>query len=139
MRALLVGGSGQLGTEIRRGWTGWSLFAPAHADLDLEDVGALGAALERHRPDVVVNCAAFHNVDQCEIEPERALAVNALAVARAARLCRDRGLRFATVSSDYVFDGNATRPYRESDPVHPISAYGTSKLTGELLVETLGS
>jgi len=139
VRTLLVGGSGQLGTEIRRGWTDWTVVAPAHADLDLEDVGAVAAALERYAPDVVVNCAAFHNVDQCELEPERALAVNALAVARAARLCRDRGARFVTVSSDYVFDGTSTRPYREDDPVHPISAYGISKLTGELLVETLES
>jgi dTDP-4-dehydrorhamnose reductase len=138
-RALLVGGSGQLGTEIRRLWNDWTLVAPPHAELDLEQTGALISAVERHAPDVVVNCAAFHNVDQCELEPERALAVNALAVARGARLCRDRGIRFVTISSDYVFDGNAATPYREEDPVHPISAYGVSKLTGELLVETVGS
>ena len=138
-RALLVGGSGQLGTEIRRNWSDWTLSAPSHADLDLEDTGAIAAALERHAPDAVVNCSAFHNVDQCELEPERALAVNALAVGRAARLCGGRGARFVTVSSDYVFDGRATRPYREDDPVHPISAYGVSKVAGELLVEALGS
>lgn len=138
-RALILGGSGQLGTEIRRSWTDWTLAAPAHAHLDLEDTGALAAAVERHKPDVVVNCAAFHNVDQCELEPERALAVNALATFRAAKLCRDRGIRFVTVSSDYVFDGTASRPYCEDDAPHPLSAYGVSKLAGELLIETLDS
>lgn len=138
-RALLIGGSGQLGTEIRRTWADWTLTAPLHAELDLEDTGALAASLERYAPSVVVNCAAFHNVDQCELEPDRALAVNALAVVRAARLCRERGIGFVTVSSDYVFDGAASRPYVEEDPVHPVSAYGISKLTGELLVETLAS
>lgn len=137
-RLLLIGGSGQLGTEIRRNWVDWTLTAPSHAELDLEDTAALAVALERHQPDAVVNCSAFHNVDQCELEPERAIAVNALAVGRAARLCGARGVRFVTVSSDYVFDGTSNRPYREDDAVHPISAYGVSKLTGELLVEALG-
>jgi dTDP-4-dehydrorhamnose reductase len=138
-RALLVGGSGQLGSEIRRRWTEYDVVAPPHGELDLEDTGALTAAIARVAPDVVVNCAAFHNVDRCEAEPERALAVNALAVARAARACRDRDAVFVTVSSDYVFDGASTRPYVEGDPVHPISAYGVSKLAGELLVEAAGA
>jgi dTDP-4-dehydrorhamnose reductase len=137
--ALLIGGSGQLGTEIGRWWTDYDLTAPPHSELDLEDTDALAAAVARVSPNVVVNCAAFHNVDRCEAEPERALAVNASAVARAARLCRDRDVGFVTISSDYVFDGAATRPYLEDDPVHPISAYGVSKLAGELLVEAVGS
>jgi dTDP-4-dehydrorhamnose reductase len=137
--ALLIGGSGQLGTEIRRRWTDYDIASPPHSELDLEDTDALAAAITRAAPSVVVNCAAFHNVDRCEAEPERALAVNALAVARAARVCRDRGVEFVTISSDYVFDGASTRPYLEDDPVHPISAYGVSKLAGELLVEAVGS
>ncbi len=138
-RVLVIGGSGQLGTEIRRRWTDYDVTAPAHADLDLENTDALAAAIDRVVPAAVVNCAAFHNVDRCEAEPDRALAVNAVAVARAARACRDRDVLFVTVSSDYVFDGTSTRPYVEDDPVHPISAYGVSKLAGELLVEAAGS
>ncbi|MGA8533260.1 MAG: dTDP-4-dehydrorhamnose reductase [Candidatus Tumulicola sp.] len=139
IRALLIGGSGQLGTEIRRRWTGCDVIAPPHGDLDLEDSGALADAVESAAPNVVVNCAAFHNVDRCEAEPERALAVNALAVGRAARLCGERDVGFVTVSSDYVFDGASRRAYCEDDPVHPISAYGISKLAGELLAESAGS
>ncbi|MEO6835001.1 MAG: dTDP-4-dehydrorhamnose reductase [Candidatus Tumulicola sp.] len=138
-RALLIGGSGQLGTEIRRGWTEYVIAAPSHAQLDLEDAGAVAAAIADLAPDVVVNCAAFHDVDRCEDAPERALAVNAIAVERAARLCRDRGVAFVTVSTDYVFDGSSRRPYAEDDPPHPVSAYGVSKLAGELLIENLGS
>ncbi len=138
-RVLLIGGSGQLGTEIRRRWTEREVTAPPHREVELEDTEALMAAVARVEPDAVVNCAAFHNVDRCEAEPDRALAVNALAVVRAARACHDRNVLFVTVSSDYVFDGTSTRPYVEDDPVHPISAYGVSKLAGELLVEAAGS
>jgi dTDP-4-dehydrorhamnose reductase len=139
MRVLVIGGTGQLGTEIQRRWTGDEIVAPARADLDIEDAPALAEALESIGPEVVVNCAAFHNVDRCEETPERAFAVNALAVDRLARMCRDRDAVFVTISTDYVFDGSATRPYGEDDPLRPISAYGVSKLAGELMVERLRS
>jgi dTDP-4-dehydrorhamnose reductase len=139
LRALLLGGYGQLGTEIRRRWTDCNVVAPTHAEIDIEDTGAVAAAIERGHPDLLINCAAFHNVDRCEEVPERALAVNAAAVDQMARLARDNHVEFLTISTDYVFDGAAKRPYRESDPARPISAYGTSKLAGELLVERLQS
>jgi dTDP-4-dehydrorhamnose reductase len=139
LRALLLGGYGQLGTEIRRRWTEWSVAAPTHAEIDIEDTSAIAAEIERERPDLLINCAAFHNVDRCEEVPERALAVNAAAVDRMARLTRDNDVEFLTISTDYVFEGTAKQAYRESDPAHPISAYGTSKLAGELLVERLQS
>lgn len=138
-RLLLIGGSGQLGTEIRRSWSGWEIAAPSHRELDLENAGAIEAALERYRPDALVNCAAFHNVDRCEEEPERAFAVNAIAVERVAKLCRDRDVTFVTISTDYVFDGTLRRPLNEDDAPHPLSAYGVSKLAGELLVQRLQS
>jgi dTDP-4-dehydrorhamnose reductase len=139
MRIALIGGSGQLGTEIRRTWLGDDVAAPSHDDLDLENSEQLGALLDRLEPDAVVNCAAFHNVDRCESEPERAFAVNAVAVDRLARLCDERGATFVTISTDYVFDGTATRPYGEEDRPAPLSAYGVSKLAGELLVARLNS
>jgi dTDP-4-dehydrorhamnose reductase len=136
-RALLLGGFGQLGTEIRRRWDGWKIDAPSHDELDVEDTGAIATFLERSRPDLLINCVAFHNVDRCEEVPERALAVNALAVDRMARLARDAGATFVTISTDYVFDGSASVPYAEDAAPHPIGAYGVSKLAGELLVERL--
>jgi dTDP-4-dehydrorhamnose reductase len=136
-RVLLIGGSGQLGTEIQRSWTHEDIVAPSHAGLDLESDDAIAAALDEHRPSVLVNCAAFHNVDRCEETPGPAFAANAVAVDRAARACKDRGVRFVTVSTDYVFDGASSRPYTEEDVPRPISAYGVSKYAGELLVERL--
>lgn len=139
MRVLLVGGSGQLGTEIRRSWIDWEIVAPSHGELDIEDSSAVDAALERIAPNAAVNCAAFHNVDACEDRPERAFAVNAIAVDAIARSCRDRSVTFVTISTDYVFDGTATRPYTEDDRPAPLSVYGTSKLAGEQLVARLRS
>lgn len=136
-RVLLIGGSGQLGTAIAQRWSDCEIIAPPHARLGIEDTNRLGAAIERIRPDLLVNAAAFHDVDRCEIEPRRAFEVNAVAVGTAARLARDAGVVFLTLSTDYVFDGRAESPYRESDAPHPLSVYGVSKLAGEYLVRVL--
>ena len=138
-RVLLIGGSGQLGTEILRRWHDCEVAAPPHRELDLADRAGVRAALERVRPDAVVNCAAFADVDRCESEPEHAFEVNALAVAATGALAREFDAAFVTISTDYVFDGAAGAPYAESDAPHPLSVYGASKLAGELLVERLHS
>ena len=139
MRVLLIGGSGQLGSEIRRRWHDDVIDAPGHDAVDMVAYERLGAVIESSDAQVVVNCAAFHNVDVCEREIEMALRVNAVAVERLAALCARTGKRFVTISTDYVFDGESERPYRESDAPAPISAYGLSKYAGELLVERLRS
>ncbi len=134
MKILLVGGSGQLGRAIAVAWRDDEIVAPTHADFPLEDRTTWAAVLDRVRPDLLVNCAAFHNVDVCEVEPAQALAINAVAVDALADAAQQRGIDFLTISTDYVFDGSATRPYTEDDCPRPISAYGVSKLAGELLV-----
>ena len=136
-RVLLLGGSGQLGTAIRQRWKECEIVAPSHQTLKLEDRDAVRDAIEASRPDVVVNAAAFHDVDRCETEPRPAFEVNALAVRNAARLARDAGSAFVTISTDYVFDGETTTPYAEDDAPHPLSVYGASKLAGEYLVDAL--
>ncbi|HUA10095.1 MAG TPA: dTDP-4-dehydrorhamnose reductase [Candidatus Acidoferrales bacterium] len=134
MKVLLVGGSGQLGSEIRGRWSQDEIVAPPHSELSLEETGDLELAIDAESPELVVNCAAFHNVDLCESQPEAAFSVNALAVDRAAALCQARDIAFVTISTDYVFDGRASRPYAENDCPNPVSAYGASKLAGEQLV-----
>lgn len=138
-RIAIAGGSGQLGTALREVFAGRDVIAPARAELDFEDTAALTELLDDAHPDVLINCTAFHHVDTCEREPERAFAVNALAVDRAAHACALRGIAFATLSTDYVFDGTLGRPYTEHDAVNPLTAYGASKAAGEFLVRRHGA
>jgi len=137
-RVLLLGGSGQLGTAIADRWTDCEIVAPSHGELAIEQSERLAESLNATRPDVLVNAAAFHDVDRCEDEKETALEVNAFAVGRAARLAAQRDVLFVTISTDYVFDGTKGSPYRESDSPNPLSFYGASKLAGERLVEAAG-
>jgi len=136
-RVLLIGGSGRLGTAIRTKWSDCEIAAPPHDECDIADAGAVRSALDDFRPEVFVNAAAFHDVDRCEDEPRQAFAINTAAVGTAARYARDRGVVFVTISTDYVFDGDAREAYGEEHAPHPISFYGVSKLAGEYLVESL--
>jgi dTDP-4-dehydrorhamnose reductase len=137
-RVAIVGASGQLGSALADVFAQRELIVPSHAEVALEDRDAVAGLLDDARPDVLVNCAAFHHVDTCEREPERAFAINALAVDAAAAACAARGVAFATISTDYVFDGTLGRAYREDDAPNPRTAYGASKLAGELLVRRHG-
>ena len=137
-RIAIVGGSGQLGTALREALSDRDVIAPPHAKVAIEDAAGVAALLDDARPDVLVNCSAFHHVDTCEREPHNAFAVNALAVDRAAQACALRGVAFATVSTDYVFDGTLGRAYREDDAVGPLTAYGASKAAGEFLTRRHG-
>jgi dTDP-4-dehydrorhamnose reductase len=105
-----------------------------HKMFDIEEPASMSKLLLRYRPDVVINTAAFHNVELCETRPDRAFAVNTLAVDGLAAQCASAGAALVHLSTDYVFDGTATRPYREDDAPNPLSAYGISKLAGELCV-----
>ncbi|MBV8244522.1 MAG: dTDP-4-dehydrorhamnose reductase [Candidatus Eremiobacteraeota bacterium] len=132
-RVLVIGATGQLGSAILEAFRGAQTVGLGHAEIEIEDPKSVAAALDEHRPDLVISTAAFHNVPRCEREPVRALEVNAIAVDGLARACETREAAFATFSSDYVFDGEKGAPYDETDAPHPLSAYGLSKLAGELL------
>ncbi|MBV8750494.1 MAG: dTDP-4-dehydrorhamnose reductase, partial [Candidatus Eremiobacteraeota bacterium] len=125
-------------TALHEAFAGREVVAPSHAEVPFEDTAALAQLLDRVRPAVLINCSAFHNVDVCEREPERAFAVNALAVDRAAQACAAREVAFATISTDYVFGGTLGRAYREDDAVGPLTAYGASKAAGEFLTRRHG-
>jgi dTDP-4-dehydrorhamnose reductase len=111
-----------------------ALVALTHAQADIGDRAAVGAALDAHRPSLVVNAAAYTNVDRSESETSAAFAANAQGPAVLASACADAQLPLLHVSTDYVFDGIRTRPYRESDPINPINAYGRGKAAGEAAV-----
>lgn len=105
--------------------------ALGHSELDVTDAGATSAAVAAARPDAVLNCAAYTDVDGAEREPEAALAVNRDGARNAAAAAAELGAKVLYVSSDYVFDGSKRQPYVESDATAPLSSYGRSKLAGE--------
>lgn len=131
MRILLVGGTGQLGGDLLRRPRGHEIVAPDRAELDVASREAIVAALARHRPDCVVNAAAFHDVPRCEAEPERAFRVNCVAVRDLAGACAAAGVPLVTFSTDYVFGGEKRTPYLEDDPPAPLQIYGITRLAGE--------
>ncbi len=139
MKIAVLGATGQLGTDCVAALraSGHEVLALAHEDADIADAEAVGRALGSFAPDAVVNAAAFHNVDRCEREPERAFLVNAVAPRGLARLSNDLGFRLVHISTDYVFDGTKGAPYVESDEPRPINVYGNSKLSGELFVRAI--
>ncbi|MDR3439722.1 dTDP-4-dehydrorhamnose reductase [Telmatospirillum sp.] len=132
-RILVTGVSGQVGTSLLEvgGAAGMALVAAPRTVLDLAAPETLAAALDALFPDIVINCAAYTAVDRAEQEREQAFTINALAPERIAGWCAAHARPLIHLSTDYVFPGDGTRPYREDDPVGPLSVYGASKLEGE--------
>jgi dTDP-4-dehydrorhamnose reductase len=128
---LLTGAGGQLGRAAVRVFTRHQLAARTHAELDVADPAAVEAALAELRPDAVLNAAAYTAVDAAEDDREAAYRVNEAGPRVLAEATARRGLPLLHVSTDYVFDGEKGAPYVESDPTHPLSVYGASKLAGE--------
>jgi dTDP-4-dehydrorhamnose reductase len=130
---LVLGGQGQLGTELalRAGEAGAPLVAVGHTEVDVADPRTIARAVAKYRPSLIVNCAAFNNVDAAEKQPSVAQRANALGASVAAASAKRAGVPIVHISTDYVFDGEKTTPYVENDPVGPLNAYGRSKEKGE--------
>ena len=133
MRVLLLGGTGQVGEEIRAlaPQNNVDLTAPGRAEFDLTDATATARVIGAQPWDAVINAAAYTEVDRAESDEAAAFAVNAEAPARLAAETGRRGIPFIHISTDYVFDGRKGAPYLEDDEPQPINAYGRSKLAGE--------
>jgi dTDP-4-dehydrorhamnose reductase len=134
VRALITGGGGQLASDLQA-LLGDEAVSRSHAELDIRDAEQLGRAFDEVRPDVVFNCAAFHNVDQCEREPDSAWETNVRAVMELAR----RGAKLVHLSTNYVFDGRRPEPYAEGDLPAPRSVYALTKLAGEYAASAYGA
>jgi dTDP-4-dehydrorhamnose reductase len=131
-KVLVTGASGQLARAILDVFgRDADAVGLARAELDITDDGAVLERIEAERPDVIVNCAAFNDVDGAEDRPVRALEVNAFAVRGLARAADAAGAALVHYGSDFVFDGTASRPYTEDDQPNPQSVYAASKLLGE--------
>ncbi len=132
MRTLVTGAAGQLGREVTRGFARYgSVVALRRDGLDITDHPAVLAAVADAEPDLILNCAAYNNVDGAEDDPLPAMRVNAMAVRSLATAARECDAILVHYSSDFVFDGEASEPYRESAAPGPQSVYATSKLLGE--------
>jgi dTDP-4-dehydrorhamnose reductase len=133
MRLLLLGGTGQVGTEARALAlpTGVRIFAPPRSAVDLEDSAAIANIVSAERWSAVINAAGYTNVDGAESAEAKAAAINATAPAQLAAETGRRGIPLIHISTDYVFNGLKGAPYVEDDAPAPLSAYGRSKLAGE--------
>lgn len=134
---LVLGSLGQLGSELVREFQarGHSVSGYDRAEVDITDEAQVEHIIAHIRPELVINAAAYNQVDVAEREPQAAFLVNALAVRHLAVACRQWDIRLVHYSTDYVFDGRAGRPYTEEDPTHPLGAYAVSKLAGELYAQ----
>jgi dTDP-4-dehydrorhamnose reductase len=137
-RWLIAGADGMLGRDLAALLVagGDEVTGLNRARLDVTDAGAVAAAVRRNEPDIVVNCAAWTAVDDAETREDDALAVNGHAVGHLADACAQVGAALVQVSTDYVFDGHAEKPYAEDHPAAPRGAYGRTKLAGEQAART---
>jgi dTDP-4-dehydrorhamnose reductase len=133
MKVLVTGAAGMLGRDVMlaAGNAGHQVIGFGHAELDVADPATAGAKIEAERPDVVINCAAWTDVDGAEEAEEEATRINSTGAGNVAGAAASVGASVVYVSSDYVFDGSKAAPYVESDQTAPLSAYGRSKLAGE--------
>ena len=146
MKLLLLGGNGQVGRELRRSLLPLGELVVATRDggdadaaADFDAPASLAALIEQTAPELVVNAAAYTAVDKAETDAAAAFRINAEAPAAIAQACVDTGALLVHYSTDYVFDGNATRPYREDDATAPLGVYGASKLAGEQAIRASGA
>lgn len=140
MKILLTGSDGQLGTELRSVLEAAMPGITTYTDvdtLDLTDASAVASAVERGEYTHIINCAAYTSVDKAEQEPGVCLRINADAVANIAKASYENGVKVIHISTDYVFDGTAHLPYRETDKVNPTSIYGSSKRKSEMVLLSL--
>lgn len=140
MRIVITGASGMLGQALGRAFRDGIEVVPLNSQqLDITSLEQVRSTIGRLRPDWVVNAAAYTDVDQAESEAVLACRVNALGPRHLALAAEEKGSRLLSFSTDYVFDGEADRPYREDDPVRPINQYGRTKWMGEDYIRSLCS
>lgn len=135
MKVLITGANGQVGRSLQaRVPAGIELVALNSQELNITSEASIAQAFNVYKPDVLINAAAYTAVDKAEVEEDAARAVNALGPKLLAETCNKNGAFFVHISTDYVFDGEASLPYKETDPINPINAYGRSKAEGEQAV-----
>ena len=136
MKVAVIGANGQLGADVSREFnrTGNDVYELSHSDIEIGSPKSVDEALAGAKPQIIVNTAAMHNVENCEKEPLKAHEVNAMGPLNLAIVARQIGAVLIHVSTDYVFDGSKKEPYLEADPTMPLNVYGNTKLAGEAFI-----
>jgi dTDP-4-dehydrorhamnose reductase len=138
MKVLVTGKGGQLAWELQQlAPSRFEVVFAGRTEFDITDEQGVFSFIQQHRPDVVINTAAFTAVDQAEIDIEQAFSVNELGIKYLARACGDIGARILHVSTDFVFDGQSTLPYQTDSQTNSINVYGASKLAGEIVLQNI--
>jgi dTDP-4-dehydrorhamnose reductase len=139
MRVLVTGGAGQLGYDVLKRLRRMRIEAIGadKDEFDILDASATQKFIALHKPDAVIHCAAYTQVDQAEDEPELCKKINIAGTENVAQACRKVGGRLCYLSTDYVFDGTSQDPYEANDPPNPLSVYGQSKYEGEKITSAL--
>jgi dTDP-4-dehydrorhamnose reductase len=138
MRIAVIGSDGQLGYDLCRVIGENNVIRLSHADIEVTNRKNVEEIISRVKPDAIINTSAFHNVDRCEDNPEKAFMVNAVGAWNVAKAAKENNAKYAFISTDYVFSGSKCAPYSEDDQVDPINVYGVSKVAGEMLIKNLG-
>lgn len=140
MKVAVTGANGQLGTDLCWALHDFDVIPLTHADIEITDMASVREAMLQHRPDVIINTAAFVRVDDCETEQDKAFLTNALGARNVAVAAQGVGAKLVHLSTDYVFGGEGeprSTPYTEFDTPAPLNTYGKSKLAGENFVRHL--
>jgi len=135
MKIAIIGADGQLGADLCRVIPKEEQIPLTIKDIDITSKGQAQDVIKKYSPEVVINTAAYHHVDNCEDNEQPAFAVNAIGVKYLAQACKEIDAALVHISTDYVFDGEKNSPYLETDTPNPQSVYGISKLAGELCVK----
>ena len=137
----LIGANGQLACDILRVFNkrAWRIYPFFHKDIEIKDSKSVARCLSKRKVDIVINTAAYHNIDRCEENPHEAFAVNAVGVHNLSAWCQQHNSTLVHFSTDYVFGLSVLRrtPYQEENPVGPLNVYGTSKAAGESFVQAI--
>jgi dTDP-4-dehydrorhamnose reductase len=138
MKIAVIGANGQLGRDVAQAFAdnGNVVLGLSHAEIEISDIDSVATTLGELRPELIVNTAAMHHVEKCEQDPESAFVINALGARNLALAAQELKAIIVHISTDYVFDGDKTEPYQESDAPRPLNTYGNTKLAGEYFVRS---
>lgn len=136
-KIVLIGADGQLGTDLKKTLKNYNLFCPLMPKLDITQFDKIKEYIEINSPDLIINTAAFHQVDECEKNPEKSFLVNSFANKNLAEICKEKDIPMVYISTDYIFGLKKERktPYIEDDLPGPVNVYGCSKLAGEYFIQ----